>query len=112
MNRHIIPAAASGLFPLPTTANNLSVEAGGQGFDIGRGAYVLTPADFPHGCLVVFDPSSRRRIATGECRRGDMVTLPLDVPLCGGCDQPLDEGVCADCRLVFVEHLGPGRIAA
>jgi hypothetical protein len=48
-----------------------------------------------------FDPQNRRRIATGENKLGITVTLVLDRPLCGGCDQPLDAGVCSDCSLVF-----------
>jgi hypothetical protein len=55
--------------------------------------------------------------AIGESKLGFPVRVALDVPLCSGCDQPVIDGLCEDCRtihvdLVDVEHLGPGAIAA
>jgi hypothetical protein len=100
MNKHTNPSSRS---YCPVAANSLAAgsAAASQPFDIGEGSYIATPADFPNGCLVRFDPQNRRRIATGENRLGITVTLVLDIPLCGSCDAPLDAGVCADCSLVF-----------
>jgi hypothetical protein len=111
VNKHTNPSSHS---HAPIAANSLAAgrsAAASQPYGLGEGSYVATPADFPNGCLVRFDPQNRRRIATGENKLGFTVTLVLDVPLCSGCDAPLDAGVCSDCSMVFVEHLGPGRIA-
>ena len=43
---------------------------------------------------------------------GPRKDVPLDVPLCGGCDRPITHHRCEACQLVFVEELGDGRIAA
>lgn len=31
-------------------------------------------------------------------------------PLCDGCDEPVSDGRCDGCCVVFVEHLGDGRV--
>ena len=36
----------------------------------------------------------------------DGTILALNVPLCSGCDQPIDAGVCHDCQIVFAEGVG------
>lgn len=79
-------------------------------FDVAEGAYIMTIDDFPEGCFVRV--VNGERFGTGENKLGLTVTLPLNTPLCNGCDAPLDNGVCSDCQLVFVEHLGEGRIRA
>lgn len=56
--------------------------------------YTMSLDDFPHGCLVVTDALTGRRIATGRCARGDVVTTPLDVPLCSTCEEPVGECLC------------------
>ena len=60
--------------------------------------YIMSASDFPEGCFV--RTVNGRRYGTGENKLGLTVTLALDVPLCGGCDSPLDAGVCADCQIV------------
>ncbi len=41
---------------------------------------------------------------TGRCPRGDIVTTPLDVPLCSSCDEPLpSDGVCAGCEVIHTD---------
>ena len=112
MNAHK-PIGAARLEPLDPTG-----EAGATNlptFDIGEGAYIATEADFPDGCFVRHDVGTGRRIATGENKLGITVTLELGVPLCSGCDQPLDNGVCSDCRMVFptprVQQVADGEAA-
>jgi hypothetical protein len=43
-----------------------------------------------------------RRISTQKWE-----TVPLDKPLCKGCDTPIDNMTCADCDLVFVLEARP-----
>lgn len=74
-------------------------------FDIGEGAYRMSPADFLDGCFVRTDAHTGRRIGTGQNCNGLTITVPLDTWLCSGCDQPLDNGVCSDCQMIFVDAL-------
>lgn len=54
--------------------------------DLEAWSYTLTEDDVEDGCN----------------RLGMRVTAPLNVPLCKGCDAPLDEYTCPNCELVFV----------
>jgi hypothetical protein len=81
------------------------------------GAYMMTLADFD-GCLVVTDAHTGKQTATGRNAFGSIVTMPLDVPLCRGCDGEIVADFCDRCELVFldddVKHVGGGwhRVAA
>lgn len=66
-------------------------------------SYMVTPADFAGGCLVVTDAQTGKQTATGRNTFGAIVTSPLDVLLCKGCDREIDNGVCSSCELVFLE---------
>lgn len=68
-----------------------------------EGSYTLTQADFD-GCLICTDAVTGRQTATGPCPRGDVVTAPLNVPICIGCDKEIVGGRCDDCEIVFEEQ--------
>jgi hypothetical protein len=65
-------------------------------------SYTMTPDDFPDGCSIRTDALSGRQWAFGRNKIGLMVSAPLNVPLCKGCDLPITDGICPDCELVFV----------
>lgn len=99
MNRQSKVVASTASMAVPARCDLAAVEASGQPFDLGVGAYRASEADFPNGCFV--RTVNGRRYATGENKLGITVTLVLGLPLCGGCDQPLDCGVCLDCMAVY-----------
>jgi hypothetical protein len=68
-------------------------------------SYIMTPADFPDGCIVVTDAVSGRQRGIGRLWTGKMDTAPLGVPLCKGCDQIIVNDLCTDCQLVFTGTL-------
>jgi hypothetical protein len=65
-------------------------------------SYVATLDTFD-GCLVVTDAQTGKRRATGRNSFGAIVTLPLDVPLCRGCDTEIVGGECRDCEKLFID---------
>lgn len=44
-----------------------------------------------------------QRLLTGTNRHGFRVTLPLDAPLCEGCDGQIIRGVCHDCQIIHAD---------
>lgn len=77
--------------------------------------YMLTCADFEDGLLVT-DPATGEQRMTGACPRGDVVTVPLNTPLCCGCDAAVPDGYCYDCATIHTDivdmnlkELGDGR---
>ena len=66
-----------------------------------EGSYAMTPADFDDGFHVRWSVDGGTMIATGENKLGILVTAPLNVPLCNGCDEPIVDHLCANCELIF-----------
>lgn len=81
------------------SANGKIVADGSEAY--AEWAYRMGPDDFVDGCFAKVDVETGLVTATGQNKLGMTVTLPLNVPLCKGCDQPLDNFVCHDCSLVF-----------
>jgi hypothetical protein len=62
--------------------------------------YAMTPDDFRSG-MVVTDAASGREYMVGETWTGLHTRVPLDVPLCGGCDNPIPaDGLCSSCCVI------------
>lgn len=64
------------------------------------GGYIMTANDFNDGCFI--HTENGKLYGTGETSFGYTVTLPLNVPLCAGCDREIVNGKCDACEQVFV----------
>jgi hypothetical protein len=42
-------------------------------------------------------------LSDGRNKLGIKVNVPLDVPLCKGCDNEIIDAVCKDCELLFAD---------
>jgi hypothetical protein len=69
---------------------------------IRDGSYTMTPDDFSEIHCTRTDALSGRTWAYGRNLSGVLVSAPLGVPLCSGCDLPITDGICPDCCVVFV----------
>lgn len=72
-------------------------------------AYVMTPASFADGCMVVTDAHTGREVGVGKSPLGSMARVPLGVPLCRGCDGAIEAHVCDRCEVVFQGEPGDAR---
>ena len=65
--------------------------------------YTMTADDFRSG-IVVTDAASGREYMVGETWNGLRTRAPLNVTLCGFCDEPVDaEGRCFSCMTIHID---------
>jgi hypothetical protein len=69
-----------------------------------EGSYQMTLEDFSKVHGIKTDALSGRQWAYGRNLEGWMVSAPLNVPLCVGCDKPIVDHLCPDCETVFLEE--------
>jgi hypothetical protein len=67
--------------------------------------YAMTEADFIDTPTV--ETIGGVEFASGYCKRGDFVTVPLHAPLCKSCDDLIVGGVCHKCQVVHVDLVEP-----